>query len=238
MALRSQVFGLDEQELIDYVRDNLGAGAWKVELTEDQIKQAINEAMRRYSRRIPITGFEKLTLSTNVSKYTLNYDTGFGVYNVEFVAPDPKPSAIFYANLLDVAPIRTNRFADYDYFLRWRKTFMRVTSVEPDWFYDDNEHSLWIYNPLTDYQAGVFTYHPRLLSEVHPSHEEWVRDYTLARSKYILGLNRSKFQGAIPGPSRDITTDGQELKTEAQDKMKELEERLLSMQHDQPPIFA
>jgi len=229
---------LEEPDLIDYVRTELGEGVWQVELTEEQVQRAISDAMRKYSRRLTALGYDSLYLGNSQNKFPISHEVGYGIFNVEFIAPDPKPSAIFYANLLDVAPLRVNRFSDYDVFLRWRKTFMRVTSVEPDWFYDDKDKILWIYNPLTEYSAGYFWYLPRTLAEVHLSHEDWVMEYTLARSKYILGVNRSKFKGAIPGPGKEITTDGEDLKSEAKEKMQELEASLLSMQHDAPPLFA
>jgi len=229
---------LTEAGLIEYVKNELGGGFWKVELSPSQIKLAIQDALKEYSRRIPIEMFGAIALSSTQSKYDFSaQDMGFGIYHVAFVEPDPKPSAIFYANLLDVAPIRTSRFQDYDLFLRWRKTFMKVTSVQPEWFWDPIQKILWIYNPIEQYKASYFWYMPRELATVDLAHERWVEKYVLARSKYMLGVNRSKFQGAIPGPSKDINTDGKEMKEEGTKETEELETQMLSMQIDGPPLW-
>ncbi len=229
---------LTEADLIEYVKNELGGGFWKVEISPQQIKAAIRDALKLYSRRIPLQGYGAMSLAPTKSKYDMSSrDMGFGIYHVSFIAPDPRPSAIFYANLLDVAPIRTSRFQDYDVFLRWRKTFMKVTSVQPEWYWDQNAKILWIYNPIEHYKASIFWYLPRTLETVELAHEQWVERYVLARSKYITGLNRSKFQGAIPGPSKDITTDGQDLKQEGKEETDKLEAELLSMQMDGPPLW-
>lgn len=229
---------LTEPELIEYVKDELGGGFWKVELSPQQIKAAIRDALKEYSRRIPMEGYGAITLSNTQNKYDMSaQDLGFGIHHVSFIEPDPRPSAIFYANLLDVAPIRTSRFQDYDVFLRWRKTFMKVTSVQPEWYWDQNAKLLWVYNPIEFYKASMFWYLPRALENVELAHERWVEKYILARCKYMLGINRSKFQGAIPGPSKDITTDGNNMKDEGKEEIKALEEELLSMQLDGPPLW-
>jgi len=229
---------LTEAGLLDYVVTELGNGAWQVELLEKQIKNAITDTLEHYSRRLPLLGYGAVSLSTTQNKYTFpGQDFGFGIWHVSFIEPDPKPSAIFYANLLDVAPIKTGRFGDYDIFLRWRKTFMKVTSVEPEWMWDQNAQTLWIYNPIEAYKASMWWYLPKTLAQVDLVHERWVKDYLLARCKYLLGLNRSKFQGAIPGPARDITTDGNDLKSEGRDEMKRLEDQLFSMQAETPPMW-
>jgi len=230
---------LTEASLVDYVTTELGAGVWQVELREKQIKAAIQDALDEYSRRIPLLGYGAITLSATQSKYEFpDIDFGYGIWEVSFVAPDPKPSALFYANLLDVAPIKVGRFGEYDLFLRWRKTFMKVTSVEPEWMWDNNAKILWIYNPIEQYKASMFWYLPKRLDQVDLVHERWIKDYTLARSKYMLGINRSKFQGAIPGPGRDINTDGKELKEEGKAEMDKLLADLFTMQAESPPVWA
>jgi len=229
---------LTEPGLIEYVKNELGGGFWKVEISPPQIRAAIQDALKEYSRRIPLEGYGAISLSSTHSNYDLSaQDMGFGVHTVNFIEPDPRPSAIFYANLLDVAPIRTSRFQDYDIFLRWRKTFMKVTSVQPEWHWDQNAKILWIYNPIQDYKASMFWYLPRTLETVELAHERWVEKYILARSKYILGVNRSKFQGAIPGPSKEISTDGKDMKDEGKQELEKLEVELLSMQIDGPPMW-
>lgn len=45
---------------------------------------------------------------------------------------------------------------------------------------------------------------------------QWIRQYTLALAKELLGITRSKFD-VIPIPNADLKLDGQQLKTEARE---------------------
>ena len=51
---------------------------------------------------------------------------------------------------------------------------------------------------------------------------QWIKDYTLASCKYMLGEARSKF-AQIAGPQGGSTLNGDALKAEAQAEMEKLE---------------
>jgi len=55
--------------------------------------------------------------------------------------------------------------------------------------------------------------------------KHWIRRYTLALSKEILGLNRGKF-GAIPIPGDSVTLNSAELLSQAKDEQDSLKEEL------------
>lgn len=107
---------------------------------------------------------------------------------------------------------------------------MRVTSVRPDWFYDEAERVLYIHNPIERYQAAVFIYANWTGTKGLPQHGSvWVREYALEQAKYQQGDLWMKFSGAIPGPVKDIQLDAQKRNL-AMDRIKVLEERLRGMQ--------
>ena len=54
---------------------------------------------------------------------------------------------------------------------------------------------------------------------------QWLKDYTLANCKYMLGEARSKFS-TIAGPGGGTTLNGDSLKAEAQQEMEKLEKDL------------
>lgn len=54
---------------------------------------------------------------------------------------------------------------------------------------------------------------------------QWIRQYTLALSREILGLNRSKFQ-TIPIPNADLTLNGESLLTSAREDKEKLSTQL------------
>ena len=52
--------------------------------------------------------------------------------------------------------------------------------------------------------------------------QQWIKDYTLASCKYMLGEAREKF-ATIAGPQGGTSLNGQSLKSEAQQEMEKLE---------------
>jgi hypothetical protein len=54
---------------------------------------------------------------------------------------------------------------------------------------------------------------------------QWIRQYTLALAREILGLNRSKFQG-IPIPNADLQLNGESLITQAREDRDKLQTQL------------
>jgi hypothetical protein len=62
---------------------------------------------------------------------------------------------------------------------------------------------------------------------------QWVKDYTLERSRYLLGEIWSKFSGAIPSPVQNLTLD-QQKRDRATERLKELREELKAMARTTP----
>lgn len=166
--------------------------------------------------------------------YLTDEDNGLGVTDVQFLAPSATPGAIFYANLIDPSPIIRTGMDELDNFYRWRKTFQRVTAVEPDWLWQESENTLYIHNPIERYSCAVqrdFPYTDTLKLPLKGS--VWVRQYSLAAANYLYGGILAKYQGAIPGPVGNITLD-QGKREQAQAKMDVLQAQLEAMQETTP----
>ena len=119
-------------------------------------------------------------------------------------------------------------------FLRWRKTWQRVTSIRPDWFYDEIEQSLYIHNPIERYQAGIFCYWPHERTEKLPyAGADWVKRYALAKSKLQLAELWMKYSGAIPGPGQNLQLD-QQKREQSVLEVDKLMEQLKGMQKHTP----
>ena len=111
---------------------------------------------------------------------------------------------------------------------------MRVTSVRPDWFYDEAAECLYISNPIERYQAAVFFYSSYTDTKgLKPYGAEWVREYALEKSRYLLGDLWSKFSGAIPGPLQNLQLDQQKRQL-ANERLKELRDQLKGMMNSAP----
>ena len=132
--------------------------------------------------------------------------------------------------MINPAPLFRTGLDEYDTFLRWRKTWIRVTSIKPDWFYDDTERCLYIHNPIERYQAGIFCYWPHTSTEkLDYTGADWVKRYALASSELQLGELWMKYSGAIPGPLQNIQLDQQKREL-AQAKVDKLMDQLKGMQ--------
>jgi hypothetical protein len=76
---------------------------------------------------------------------------------------------------------------------------------------------------LSNIPFGDLTY-----TNVNSIGRQWVRQYTLALSKVLLGHVRSKFK-SIPIPNTDIQLDGTDLVSEGREDKKDLETKLREM---------
>jgi hypothetical protein len=67
-----------------------------------------------------------------------------------------------------------------------------------------------------------------MYSRINSIGRQWVRQYTLALSKELLGLVRSKF-GSIPIPGGELSLNGSDLATSAQSEQETLQTQLREM---------
>lgn len=229
--------GYTVDQLSSYIFRQLGSPVWTIELTKQQVIDVINDALALYSQYRPKLLYGSLRISKTTFAYLEGVDMGLGVVRVDFVDSLPAPTEIFYGNLISPAPVMRTGLDEYDMFLRWRKTWNRVTSTYPEWIYDDEKKTLFIYNPLERYHAGV---------EAHGIHRDtkllpfigaqWVKEYSLARARYTYGDILLKFSGAIPGPVKDIQLDASK-RNEGQREITRLETKLVGMQISTPIVL-
>lgn len=246
MAIASDTDGTDltirpqlsVEYVTSYIRQRLGGGGFEVELDDLQYQEAMKDALRLYSTRKPKWEAAGIDVSTQIRAYPVGHDVGLGIFDVQFLQPDVGVSAMFYANLLDAAPIKPSTMDSYDLFLRWRKTFMRVTSTLGRWEWLEKSNTLMIYAPIEAMKCCYFWHVPHSLKSIPLRNHPWFLDYASAKAKMALGEVRSKYQGALPGPARDLQLNGDALKAEAAAEITLLEQRLLTMQAEHPPLFS
>lgn len=222
--------GYTVDQLKEYILRQLGQPVWAVELSTQQVLDCIQDAVALFSEWVPLRRAMAIQLIRGSHRYLENVDVGLGVATVSFVESVPAPTEIFYGNLISPAPIMRTGLDEYDTFLRWRKTWMRCTSVQPDWYYDDFEQVMYIHNPLERYHCGVICYfqYPDTRS-LPPIGARWVKEFALAKARFLLAEIWMKFSGAIPGPVKDVQLD-QGKRDLAIADMAALKEQLKGMQ--------
>lgn len=227
--------GYTTDQLAAYVFRQLGSPRWRVEETKQQVLDAIQDALVLFGQWRPTIRVGNVQLVRGVYQYLQGANVYSGIVQVDFVEPNPVPTEIFYGNLINPAPLFRTGLDEYDTFLRWRKVWQRVTSIQPNWFYDDARKVLYIHNPIERYQAGIQMYGPYANTEaLDLTGSIWVKQYALEQARYTYGEFLSKFSGAIPGPLQPLILD-QQKRNNAQGRLDKLMEQLKGMQQ-LPPI--
>lgn len=227
--------GYKMDDLAAYIFRQLGSPTWNIEETKQQVLDSIQDALRLFSIWRPTIHVGNIQLVKGIYQYLQGVNVYMGIVDVQFVEPNPVPTEIFYGNLINPAPLFRTGLDEYDTFLRWRKVWQRVTSIQPNWYYDDPRQTLMIHNPIERYQAGVFMYGPWTRTEdLDFTGADWVREYALESARYLYGEILSKYSGAIPGPLQPLMLD-QQKRNNAQQRLDKLRERLQSMQVT-PPV--
>jgi hypothetical protein len=226
-------YGYTIDQLSSYIKRSLGQPTMIVELPQQNILDAIQDALVLYSTWRPVLRYGAIQLQRGQFQYLVGVDMGQGPIRVDFVQPNPVPAELFWGNLIDPAPLLRNGLDELDSFLRWMKVWMRVTSIQPNWTYDFANKQLLIWNPLDRYQAGLQWYQPYSDTKgLDQFGAKWVKDYAFQKARHQYAEILSKYSGAIPGPLQNLQFD-QQRRDKAEAKLKELEEHLQAAQ-----IFA
>ena len=221
--------GYTRDQLTQYIYRQLGSPVWDIEVTRQQIYDAVQDALGLYSLSVPRIRMGAVRLLHGVHKYLQGEDVGQGVAKVEFLEPNPVPSQLYWSNLISPAPLFRFGLDEYDSFLRWRKTWERVTSVSPDATYDEFEKCLLLSNPIGRYHCAVtayFNWEDTKTMDVVGSN--WVKEYSLECARYVYGEDLAKYGGAIPGPGKDLQLD-QSKRDRAEKRIDALKTKLQSM---------
>ena len=182
-----------------------------------------------------------------VTRYFDPYaSTGFGTYNMldGFGFGSYSPAITFvlqpiYADLLRIQAIEFNdQIRKSAYSFEIKNNQMRIFPIPTE------SGSVWIEyvktsdrdNPLRTRHSGSsddtvvsdysnVNYDFMVYSNINDVGKQWIRKYTLALSKELLGIIRSKY-GNIPIPNAEVSLDGDTLRAEATAEKEQLIEQL------------
>jgi hypothetical protein len=88
--------GFSRDALANYIYRSLGSPVWQVELSRQQVLDAIQDGLQLYSVWRPCIRVGQIQLIRGQFKYLEDVDVGQGITNVSFVEPNPVPTEIFY----------------------------------------------------------------------------------------------------------------------------------------------
>jgi hypothetical protein len=222
-------------QVVDYIKRKLGYPTVQVELTPDQITDAVNDASRLFSRYTFVMRNNVLREQSESVVAQLDTSTT-GVYYVCFLFPESERD-ILRMNIFEILthmaypPMKVGEW----YMMRmFFEMFQRVRGTEPDWRYDPESRKLYVdvwggpYDVF--YITGhLVTWETLLTGSKRRYATEFLRT-CVAYAMLTLARIRGKF-GGIPTPGGTLTTDAESLRTEGNTTLTDVEGKLKKIAH-------
>lgn len=241
----------EKQKVIEYVKDMLGDGMVDVELDPKHYNTAIDRAFRKFRQRSSNSveeSFAFLTLQVDQNQYILAPEienvrriyrrsigsrTGGGDGGSLF-----EPFNLAYSNTYLLTSTNMGGLATYYAFASYQKMVGKMFGSEIMFQFNKTtkllnidqrprtteEVLLWIDNHRPDFN---------LLNDTFAG--QWLRDYTLATCKIMLGEAREKF-ATIASPQGGTSLNGAALKAEGKAEIEMLEQDLINYKDGGTPL--
>jgi len=226
-----------EAQVKEWVCRRLGKGVVKVELTDDQVDDAINEAKEWWQMWVgqcksvlfTLTGGTEYPEALIASDIDSIVDVVFEIESASF------------ANLFSWADVEVNPYTwiyggEGDYstlvqYMQYREMAKQITSSDKDWDWDRAKRSL-IITPTPDAGARVLvTYISTTMVVDYMTNYEMriFRNYALAQAMRTLGMIRMKYAekpSAMGGFSMDgdaVWANAEAMEADAEEKARQLQ---------------
>ena len=230
-----------KQEVFDYVKAMLGGGMIDVELDPMHYEVGIKAAFDKFRQRSDNSVEESymfLDLVLDQNEYTLPDEvvevrqmyrrsigsrTGGGDGGTLF-----EPFNLAYTNTYLLSSSNMGGLATYNLFAGYQELVGRMFGSFIEFTWNTATKKLTVLQrPRTGENVllQAYNYRPDFQLLIDYLSKQWIKDYTLAKCKFMLGEARSKF-ATIAGPQGGSTLNGDALKAEAQAEMEKLEEDL------------
>ena len=227
-----------KQEIFDYVFAMLGGGMVDVELDPVHYETALTKALTKYRQRSDHSAEESyLFMPTIVDQNTYKLPnevmevrklfrrsvgsrTGGGDGGSLF-----EPFNLAYTNTYLLSSTNIGGLATYDMFSQNQELVGRMfgSFIEFKWNSVTKELTL-LQRPRAEETLLLYAYNYRPDEQLFADYLaiDWIKSYTLAVCKFMLGEARSKF-ATIAGPQGGSQLNGDALKAEATAEMEKLE---------------
>jgi hypothetical protein len=239
------------QQVIEYVKDMLGDGMVDVELDPKHYNTAIDRALAKFRQRSSNAveeSFGFLTLQVDVNDYTLPKEvmavrqlfrrsigsrSGGGQGGTLF-----EPFNLAYSNTYLLASSNMGGLATYYAFASYQKQVGKMFGSDINFTFNKTTKLLTIMQrPRAEEEVLVWMYNYRpdfnLLQD--PQAGQWLKDYSLASAKIMLGEAREKFS-QIAGPQSGTSLNGAALKGEGKAEIEILEADLVNYKDGGTPL--
>src|SRR6056300_159490 len=227
-----------KQEIFDYVNTFLGGGMVDVELDPIHYETALEKAFSKFRQRSDNSVEESYMFMPTVidqNDYVLPNEvievrklfrrsigsrSGGGDGGTLF-----EPFNLAYTNTYLMSSSNMGGLATYDFFSQYQELVGRMfgSFIEFKWNTATKKLTL-LQRPRAEEELLLYCYNYRPNEQLLDDYlaKQWIKDYTLAACKYMLGEAREKF-ATIAGPQGGTSLNGASLKAEAQQEMEKLE---------------
>lgn len=234
-----------EKTIKDYILGKLGFPVIRVELTDFQIKTAIDDAIAELDYHAPFwtTQMAAFQCSGGINQYMLPLhianNLSYVVYKKSLLAIQNQAGTLefdffikyFQDNFL---------FSDFDipqWYLTQQHLEMtrKLLGQEGSWDLINGNVLQLAPTPVLGEEV-IVVFRGLDTATLHPFYKKWAKNYALAVAKGILGEIRSKFS-SLPSPGGGASLNGAVLKQESEQEKEKLKEQLLT-EIEEPPAFT
>lgn len=230
-----------KQQVFDYCRAMLGDGMIDVELDPIHYETALDRALTRFRQRSPNAveeSYSFLTLEKDKNDYILPKE----IINVQSVfrrtlgsrtgggtGTNFEPFNLAYTNTYLLNSTMLGGIATYFMFASYQEMIGKMFGAYIEFQWIPSSRTIRILQrPFSEGEViGMRTQNFRpdylIIEDIYA--KQWIRDYTLANCKIMLGEARSKFQ-SIAGPQGGGSLNGNDLKSAGKEELVALDKEL------------
>lgn len=241
----------ERQKIVDYCKLMLGNGMIDVELDPAHYNLAIDRALNKFRQRSSNAveeSFAFLTIEVDKNDYTLPQEvtnvrqifrrsigsrSGGGQGGTLF-----EPFNLAYSNTYLLTATNMGGLATYYAFASYQKQVGKMFGSEINFTFNKTTKKLTLMQrPRSEEEVllWVYNYRPDFNLIQDPFANQWLKDYSLATCKMMLGEAREKF-GTVAGPQGGTTLNGTALKGEAKAELDALELDLINYKDGGTPL--
>lgn len=232
---------VERQKVYDYVKTMLGDGMVDVELDPVHYETGLTRALTRFRQRSS-NAVEESYLFLNLIKDQNDYILPQEVINVQSVfrrtlgsrtgggtGTNFEPFNLAYTNTYLLNSTMLGGIATYYMFASYQEMIGKIfgSFIEFQWIPTSRTLRI-LQRPFTDNEVLMIraqNYRPdyQIINDIYAG--QWIKDYTLATCKVMLGEARSKFAN-IAGPGGAGGLNGADLKSAGKEELAALDKEL------------
>ena len=235
-----------ETYIKDYVLGMLGFPIVRVELTEFQIKQCVQEAVSKLNYHAPLWSLQYASFDASA---------GQNIYEIPLYMLHNLENVIYRKTLLIIAAQAGT--LEFDFFIKYFQDNFLFGDMQVGEFYL-LQQTLEMYRKILSQDGGfnivggkylqiypspaitpervILEYRAFDSNTIQPAYLNWAQRYALAVAKGVLGQIRGKFN-SVPSPAGGAALNGQQLLSESQQEKQALIDELLG-EIEEPPAFS